>query len=165
MKPLERLLFMQGGECFFCKKPLAQSDASVEHLLASSRGGGDHDENCVACCKSLNALLGSMSLKQKIQVVLNQRGQFACPNGVQRKVTKTDQATQKATKLATDRYAQVVANLKTRGNSKPRTIAALNSTIAALFKKKLRPDEVNALVQELQTRRVIVVAGTKVTYT
>jgi len=38
------------------------------------------DENCVACCKAVNALLGSMSLKEKIQVVLNQQGQFKCPN-------------------------------------------------------------------------------------
>lgn len=73
-------MFAQGGLCFFCKKPLPKSEASVEHLLASANGGNNSDENCVACCKTVNALLGSMSLKEKVQVVLNQKGQFKCPN-------------------------------------------------------------------------------------
>src|SRR5512145_76431 len=79
-KPLDRLLFTQGGVCFFCREPLPQSEASVEHLVASANGGGNGDDNCVACCKALNALFGSMSLKEKIQLVLNQKGHFKCPN-------------------------------------------------------------------------------------
>src|SRR5688500_13713976 len=106
IKPLTKLLFAQGGLCFFCKKPLPAADASVEHLVASSNGGSNCDENCVACCKSLNALLGRMSLKEKIQVFLNQKGQFECPNGVQRKVMEIGpQASPKATKLVAERYA------------------------------------------------------------
>ena len=77
---LDRLMFAQGGVCFFCKEPLPPAEASVEHLVASANGGGNNDENCVACCRSLNALLGSKSLKEKIQIVLNQKGQFKCPN-------------------------------------------------------------------------------------
>lgn len=42
---------------------------------------GSNLENCVACCKTVNTLCGSLSLKEKIQVVLNQRGKFRCPNG------------------------------------------------------------------------------------
>ena len=64
-KPLDRLMFAQGKSCFFCKALLPQSEASVEHLVASANGGGNSDENCVACCKALNALFGSMSLKEK----------------------------------------------------------------------------------------------------
>src|SRR3954471_8737843 len=79
-RPLDRLMFAQGGLCFFCKQPLTKADASVEHLMASANGGSNGDENCVACCKAVNALLGSMSLKAKFQVVLNQKGQFKCPN-------------------------------------------------------------------------------------
>jgi CMP-N-acetylneuraminic acid synthetase len=67
-KSLDRLMFVQGGLCFFCKKPLSKADASVEHLLASAKAGSNHDDNCVVCCKSFNALLGSMSLKEKFQV-------------------------------------------------------------------------------------------------
>jgi hypothetical protein len=68
-------MFVQGGLCFCCKQPLPRAEASVEHLLAGANGGSSKDENCVACCKSINSLLGSMSLKEKLQVVLNQKGQ------------------------------------------------------------------------------------------
>ena len=79
MKQLDRLLFEQGGDCFFCRQPLSKSDASIEHLVAIANGGPNHEDNCVACCKAVNALLGSKSLKNKIQVILNQRGEFRCP--------------------------------------------------------------------------------------
>ena len=80
--PLDRLMFAQGGLCFFCREPLPQGEASVEHLVASANGGANGDDNCVACCKALNRLFGSMSLKEKIQLVLNQSGQFKCPNKI-----------------------------------------------------------------------------------
>ena len=80
-KPIERLLFAQGQLCFFCQQPLSAADASVEHLVATVNGGGNGDDNTVACCKALNSLLGRKSLKEKLQVVLNQRGAFKCPNG------------------------------------------------------------------------------------
>lgn len=165
IRPLTRLLFIQGGLCFFCQKPLPATDASVEHLVAKSNGGSKQDENCVVCCKSLNAMLGSMPLKEKIRVVLNQKGQFECPNGVQRKMTKTaPQVSPKATKFEAERYAQVVANLKQRGSAKPRTVAKLKSMIAALFQNKPTPHELDALVQELKSRGVIFIAGSQVTY-
>jgi len=165
-KPLTRLMFAQGGLCFFCEKPLSATDASVEHLVARTNGGGSSDENCVACCTSLNSLLGSRSLKEKIQVVLNQRGRFECPDGDLRKITKTvPQASPKATKLVAERYEQIVENLKQRGKAKPRTLPKLKSTIASLFQNKpISPDEVDALVKQLETRRVISIAGSKVTY-
>ena len=162
-KPLTRLLFVQGGLCFFCEKPLPLTEASVEHLVASSNGGTDRDENCVACCKSLNNALGSMSLKEKIQVFLKHKRPFECPNGTQKKATKTSQ--RKQPKLAAERYAQVVANLKQRGKAKPGTVARLKNTIGTLFhNESISPAEVDALVQELQTRRVISITGSKVTY-
>lgn len=79
-RPLDRLLFVQGGLCFFCKQPLLRDDASVEHLQAIANGGANGDDNCVACCKTVNALLGSMSIKPKFEVVLNQKGHFRCSN-------------------------------------------------------------------------------------
>lgn len=165
IRPLTRLLFAQGGRCFFCKEPLPVTDASVEHLVARAKGGSDADENCVVCCKSLNGLLGSMSLKEKIQVFLNQKEQFECPNNLQKKIMKArPQSSQRVTKVVPERYEQLVANLKQRGSAKPRTVAKLKSTIAALFQNKLSPDEVNALVQHLQSSRVISIARSKVTY-
>lgn len=136
-KPLDRLLFAQGGLCFFCKRPLSSAEASVEHLVASANGGSNRDDNCVVCCKSLNALLGSMSVKEKIQVVLNQKGQFKCPNGTGRApsagIGDKPLRAEPVAKPAIDKYAQVVANLKQRGEAKPRTVPKLTSTINALY--------------------------------
>lgn len=78
---LDRLLFAQGNHCFFCNAKLDKLNASVEHLVASANGGKSDDGNCVACCKTLNQLLGAKSIKDKIQVILNQRGEFHCPGG------------------------------------------------------------------------------------
>ena len=165
IKPLDRLLFAQGGLCFFCQKPLPDTEASVEHLVASSNGGSDRDDNCVACCKSLNHMLGNMSLKQKIQVVLNQKRQFECPNGVQKKAAKTTpQVSPKSTKLASERYNRVVTDLKKRGRTKPLKVATLKNTIATLFQKKISHDELNTLVQQLESRGVISITGSKIKY-
>jgi hypothetical protein len=162
-------MFAQGGLCFFCKKPLAKEDASVEHLVATANGGNNNDENCVACCKAINALLGSMSLKEKVQVVLNQQGQFKCPNGTAKAkpatpVQSTPSTISSKADHTTERLALIVANLKQRGNSKPRTIKTLTSTIDALFQKKLAPSELRAVVQKLQLEGTIAVDGTKVSY-
>lgn len=155
-KPLDRLMFVQGGICFFCKQPLPKAEASVEHLLASANGGSNSDENCVACCKAVNALLGRMSLKEKFQVVLNQKGQFKCPNG-----TGTVKATAKP---KDERLALVIANLKQRGNSKPRTLKTLTSTVSSLFPKGISEADLAALVQQLQSTGKVKVEGSKVIY-
>lgn len=164
-RPLKRLLWAQGGKCFFCEKRLPETEASVEHLVASSNGGSNGDQNCVACCKALNALLGNRSLKEKIQVVLNQKGRFACPDPVATKVAKKAPLTSpKALPSLAEHYAQVVENLKQRGSAKPRTVAKLKSTIAALLQSKLSSNGVDALIQQLQSCGVISISGTRVTY-
>lgn len=169
IKPLTRLLFAQGGLCFFCKQPLPVAEASIEHLVASSNGGSDNDANCVACCKDVNALLGAMALKEKIQLVLNQKGVFKCPNGAgtngngAAQEASSKQASPPQAKLESE-YARLVANLKQRGDAKPRTVRTLKSSIAHLFQNKLSSQEVNALVQQLRARRQISIAGSKITY-
>ena len=163
-KPLDRLMFVQGGICFFCKQPLPKAEASVEHLLASANGGGNSDDNCVACCKAVNALLGSMSLKEKFQVVLNQKGQFKCPNGAG---SAKAAAKPKASAIAEpkdDKLALVIANLKQRGNSKPRTLKTLTSSVSSLFPKGISETDLAALIQQLQSTGKVTVEGSKVTY-
>jgi hypothetical protein len=162
-KPLDRLTFVQGGLCFFCKQPLPKAEASVEHLLASANGGSNSDENCVACCKAVNRLLGSMSLKEKFQVVLNQKGQFKCPNGVGSKVASPPKVPL-TTKPSNDKFASIVANLKQRGNSKPRTLKTLKSTIVSLYPSGLQETEITTIVQQLQSTGKIKVSENKVTY-
>lgn len=164
MKQLDRLMFLQGGLCFFCKGPLPVADASVEHLLASANGGGNSEENCVACCKSLNALFGDKSLKEKLQVVLNQRGQFKCPKGSARAQLIPSTQTAQAALTVDDKLALVVADLQKRGSARPRKITTLRNTINAVFKKHLTEPEISSLIDLLQARGLVVVNDTKVTY-
>lgn len=173
---LDRLLFAQGGQCFFCRKPLPKAEASVEHLLASANGGTNDDGNCVACCKALNHLLGSKSIKEKMQIVLNQRGDFQCPgNACTPSETPTSPApaatTPKLTPVPTNGNASsidlVLADLKKRGASRPRKVSTLSSTIKALLKQHQKPNadaEVANLIAELQKRSKVIVTDTKVSY-
>jgi len=157
MKQLDRLMFLQGGLCFFCKLPLAAADASIEHLLASANGGTNSEGNCVACCKALNALFGDKSLKEKLQVVLNQRGQFTCPKG-------TTSAQPIGVTQLDDRLALVVADLQKRGSARPRKVTTLRNTINAALKKQLTEEQISSVMEQLQARGIIAVSDTKVTY-
>jgi hypothetical protein len=164
---LQRLLFAQGGDCFFCQQKLEKAEASVEHLVAVTYGGKDSDENCVACCKSLNSLFGRMSLKEKLQIVLNQRGSFVCP--------ARPQATERAQPLAkhppkgerthAERFALVVADLQKRGNARPGTLDKLLNTIKSQMSSLGEAQsEADALLGELRARRYVEVDDQKVTY-
>jgi septum formation topological specificity factor MinE len=162
-KPIDRLLFAQGGLCFFCNQPIHPGEATVEHLVASANGGANLSDNCVVCCKTLNALLGCMSLKEKIRVVLNQKGVFRCPNGAA-KSTGPSRNTATHSLTDADRLGVVVADLRKRGAAKPGTLKTLRSTIAALFTKAITAEEIESLLNALRTQGIIMVKGTKVTY-
>ncbi|MCP5146401.1 MAG: endonuclease [Gammaproteobacteria bacterium] len=163
-KPLERLMFAQGGLCFFCNATLAKAEASVEHLVPTARAGSNSDDNCVACCKAMNALLGSMSLKEKIKVVLNQKGQFKCPNGAGHSAPKPAASPKAASSVADSIISAVVENLRSRGSSKPRKVKTLTSTIKALAQLNLGDKDVQAVIEHLKSRGKIKVSGEQVTY-
>jgi hypothetical protein len=160
--PLDRLLFAQGGKCFFCAESLVRAEASVEHLVALGNGGSNHDGNCVACCKAVNALLGSMSLKEKIRVLLNQRGSFRCPNATGRRAA-SQSAPATASPRAETPYEIVLANLQARGSARPRKPATLRNSIATLF-----PGAGTAMVEsvlaELKAAGKLSETESKVTY-
>ncbi|MGJ0483202.1 MAG: HNH endonuclease [Methylomicrobium sp.] len=173
---ITRLLFAQGGQCFFCRKPLPISEASIEHLVASANGGTNEDGNYVACCKTLNHLLGSKSIKEKLHIVLNQRGNFQCPSHfVQRPtipinnnpvtpITNQNQAMPNGELSAIE---LVLSDLKKRGASRPRKISTLNSTIKALLKQHKKPNadvDVENLIIELQKRGKLIINETKIAY-
>lgn len=171
-KPIDRLMFAQGGLCFFCNAQLSKSEASVEHLVPSSRTGSNSDDNCVAFCKAVNALFGSMSLKEKIRVVLNQKGKFVCPNGAGTAATSGNGAivaepasTRPVTKV--DNYSVALADLKKRGASRPRKVETLKNTIRAAVKGakgSLTDAQLEALFKHLQVNGKVIVDGTKVSY-
>lgn len=177
---LDRLLFAQGGQCFFCRKPLPKADASVEHLVASANGGTSADDNCVACCKTLNHLLGSKSIKDKLQIVLNQHGDFRCPGTTQANVPTAGISAVKAVAATAskptagaipadqERMDLVLADMKKRGASRPRKVSTLTGTIRALIKqqqqKAISDAEVAKLIAELQRRSKLIITDTKVAY-
>jgi hypothetical protein len=173
---LDRLLFAQGGQCFFCRKALPKAEASVEHLVASANGGLNDDGNCVACCKALNHLLGSKSIKEKMQIVLNQRGNFRCPGNIPTQPAtavspKPSTSAPKPTPSSSNGSAAaidlVVIDLKKRGASRPRKVSTLTSTVKALLKQQQKPNsdgEVASLIAELQRQGRVVVTDTKVAY-
>ncbi len=63
-----------------------------------------------------------------------------------------------------DRVSSVIANLAQRGESNPRTLKALYSTINALFQKSLSKGEVEDIISELTKKGVVVINESKVSY-
>jgi len=162
MKQLERLLFLQGNRCFFCRQPIPSGEASVEHLIAAANGGAKDDDNCIVCCKEVNAALGSLSIKSKLQAVLNQSGAFTCPNASR---SKPDAVEQVETKTPIDeRLSLVIADLQKRGPSRPRRVSTLKNTMNSVFQKQLSEKELAFLLVALEAKGYVVVQETKVTY-
>lgn len=58
----------------------------------------------------------------------------------------------------------IVANLRTRGSSKPRTLKTLSSTIQSLFQKQIAEPELAELLGEMQRRALVTVGENKVSY-
>lgn len=67
-------------------------------------------------------------------------------------------------KTQPEKLAVIVANLKQRGASKPRTVKTLSSTISSLFQKALAEDELAAILKHMEQQGFVTVTGTKVGY-
>jgi hypothetical protein len=67
-------------------------------------------------------------------------------------------------KTPTDKLAAILANLRQRGASKPRTVKSLSSTINALFQKSLSEVELTSVLESLKQQGIISISGAKVTY-
>jgi hypothetical protein len=64
-----------------------------------------------------------------------------------------------------EQIAVILTAFQQRSGSKPRTVKTLISTINALFLKRLSDADLASLIRELQTRGIIHVDDTNVTYT
>ena len=161
IKPLCRLMFVQGGMCFFCNNPLPRSEASVEHLVPISRNGSNSDDNCVACCKSINRLLGSMSLKEKLRVVLLQKGDFICPMQLESLPVDASAAMQ------ADHYSLVLEHLTKNIKSRPQKLQTLKNSIRAKCngaESSLTENQLESLIQQLKANRKITIVANRVFY-
>ncbi|MDY0391068.1 PIN domain-containing protein [Desulfobulbus oligotrophicus] len=67
-------------------------------------------------------------------------------------------------RIPSEKIAVVVANLKQRGASKPRTVKTLSSTISSLFQKALVEEELAALLKLMEKQGLVIINDTKVTY-
>jgi hypothetical protein len=67
-------------------------------------------------------------------------------------------------KSPAEKIEVIVANLRQRGASKPRTVKTLLSTIGSLFQKALAEDELSELLKTLQKQGLVTVSATKVSY-
>lgn len=168
IKPIDRLLFAQGGLCFFCARQLTKADASIEHLVARAHGGKDNDENCVACCKQLNALFGRVSLKEKLRIILNQNGTFVCPaTSIGSAAAISPMISKAKTEIPATVEAKLVIvlnDLHKRGAAKPSTVEKLKNTMKSALKNGETETEMAVLIQALLDTGVISVSGGKVKY-
>jgi hypothetical protein len=60
--------------------------------------------------------------------------------------------------------ALIIANLKQRGNARPGSLKTLKTSIATLFPKSLKPVELDALIQQLQTSGKVRLREDKIIY-
>jgi hypothetical protein len=160
-KLLGRLLFAQGQRCFFCRQTLQANEASVEHLLAKSSGGAKSEDNCVACCKALNALFGSMSVKDKLQIVLNQSDGFHCPNA-HAEVSRTCQQPALPLQSSAAHLPVVMDYLGKHHSCRPRTLGKLINAVRAQC--RVEEGEAHAIVAQLRALDVIAVEGDTISY-
>ena len=63
-----------------------------------------------------------------------------------------------------DRIEIIVSDLKKRGNSRPRAVKTLSSTINSMFQKRLSAQEIDGLIEGLRQKGFVKVNGTKVSY-
>lgn len=75
----ERLLYLQGGLCFYCRRKLDLSDATIEHVIPKSMGGKNDESNVVVCCRAINSLFSNMTPKEKFEALIAWHGPMPCP--------------------------------------------------------------------------------------
>lgn len=150
MKQIDRLIFLQGNACFFCGKGIPKGEASIEHLVAKANGGENSDGNCAVVCKSANEALGHLTIKAKIQVVLNQRGDFVCPSKVNDEVVI--EASIDPISSADEQFKIFAERFRKYDKNRPKTMSALKSVTHAIFKNKLEKEEVAFVIAMLLTK-------------
>ena len=155
---------------------MPKGEESVEHLVAEANGGSNDDENCVACCKTLNRLLGRMSLKEKLNVILNQKGDFSCPGRIPKVAevahlpslapvvpVQAMSSTETVPLPLDEQVAIVVMDLHKRGNAKPgKEDRLLNTIRSALVHKEAPPAGAEKVLEAMKNRGLISVEDGKI---
>jgi hypothetical protein len=111
----------------------------------------------------VNAVLGDLSVKEKLRVVLSQRRAFECP--ARGTFVIESEATQPilAHGSAEDFLPAVVENLRKRGAARPSTLPKLQNAVAASF-PDASSEVVTAVMLLLIERGYMREAGGKLSY-
>ena len=133
----------------------------MEHLHALSNGGKKSDENAVVCCKDVNTWLGSRSVKEKLEVVLNHSRESACLAAILPKpqVKPEDKIATQAQEL----LPNVVKNLIGRGTARPKSATKLKNSLKTTF-KKASPKVIEAVMMLLKKKGYTTENDGKVSY-
>ncbi|MFM6853578.1 MAG: HNH endonuclease [Sphingopyxis sp.] len=62
-KALKAAHKVHGGNCFYCKKPVAHADMTIDHIEPKSRGGTSSIQNLVVACKPCNSAKGHLPIE------------------------------------------------------------------------------------------------------
>ncbi|MDD2222821.1 MAG: hypothetical protein PHF42_05205 [Pseudomonas sp.] len=152
IKKLAKLIKEQNGLCFFCDKPLSEKDASIEHLVAQSKGENvNAEENLVACCTAINRMLGNMAVKNKINAALQMEndGSSTCLEKI-----KTKQNKQQNLRDMEPYIKTIILNLR-KTTARPRSMQALRNSIACTLRNKVSSKEVREIIKRLVDRKNI----------
>lgn len=73
VKYRSKLHKIYNNKCFYCNIPLSKKTSTIDHIIATSKGGADTLNNMVLCCSWCNNNKGSHSIKdflKKLQIGL-----------------------------------------------------------------------------------------------
>ena len=152
-RKVAQLLNGQNGVCFFCDEPLFEENASIEHLVARSRSEHSGDsENIVACCITVNRMLGNMTVKNKINAVLGiqDSGSLVCPRKISQKQYKQHQDFQ-----LMELYIKAVIGKLRKTRSRPRLVKSFCNLIVSMFPDQISMEEAYLITTKLVDRRNI----------
>lgn len=54
---------VHGGDCFYCKKPIAAEALTIDHAEPIARGGGEELQNLLIACRPCNSLKGAKAIE------------------------------------------------------------------------------------------------------
>lgn len=54
LRDVKRVLLAQAAECYYCGWPLSIDNATIDHVVPTSAGGGDEPANLVLACRRCN---------------------------------------------------------------------------------------------------------------
>lgn len=153
LKAIDKLLFEQGGKCFYCQDTLDRSRASVDHIVPKSLGGSNRTGNLVACCKSINTYFGNMDVREKMQIFINHGGRIPCPRHLEKEAPKPKPIQE----LKTTLFESPLVQIWLKAQDLPHNGKALSDSKAKAASKQIttkllyRPKTLATLIRSLNS--------------